>query len=36
MVIAFFGVPIPHIDHACRICLVALEMQDRLAEIHEG
>jgi adenylate cyclase len=35
-IIAFFGAPIPHKDHARRTCLVALEMQDRLAELREG
>jgi adenylate cyclase len=35
-IIAFFGAPIPHEDHARRTCLVALEMQDRLAELREG
>jgi adenylate cyclase len=35
-IIAFFGAPIPYQDHARRTCLVALEMQDRLAELREG
>ncbi len=35
-IIAFFGAPIPHMDHARRTCLVALEMQERLAELREG
>ncbi|MBT5469501.1 MAG: CHASE2 domain-containing protein [Nitrospina sp.] len=35
-IIAFFGAPIPHEDHARRTCLVALEMQHRLAELREG
>jgi adenylate cyclase len=34
-IIAFFGAPIPYEDHARRTCLVALEMQDRLAELRE-
>ncbi|MBT6583293.1 MAG: CHASE2 domain-containing protein [Gammaproteobacteria bacterium] len=35
-IIAFFGAPISHKDHARRTCMVALEMQDRLAQLREG
>ncbi|MBT5632391.1 MAG: CHASE2 domain-containing protein [Nitrospina sp.] len=35
-IIAFFGAPISHKDHARRTCLVALEMQERLAQLREG
>ena len=35
-IIAFFGAPIPHKDHARRTCMVALEMQERLAQLREG
>jgi adenylate cyclase len=35
-IIAFFGAPIPYKDHARRTCLVALEMQERLAQLREG
>ena len=35
-IIAFFGAPIPYEDHARRTCLVALEMQERLAQLREG
>lgn len=35
-IIAFFGAPIPYEDHARRTCLVALEMQECLAQLREG
>ena len=33
-IIAFFGAPIPHDDHARRTCFAALEMQKRLEELR--
>jgi len=33
-IIAFFGAPVPYEDHARRACLVAIEMQQRLAEMR--
>ncbi len=35
-IIAFFGAPIKLEDHASRTCLVAIDMQKRLAELREG
>lgn len=34
-IIAFFGAPMPHEDHATRACMVSLAMQKRLAEMRE-
>lgn len=34
-IIAFFGAPVYFEDHATRTCLVALDMQNRLAELRE-
>jgi adenylate cyclase len=34
-IIAFYGAPIPHEDHAARACLAVLAMQEKLVEMRE-